>query len=270
MHRPNGLVTLLTDFGSTDGYAGAMRGAALAAASDVRLVDLTHEIPRHDVSKAAYVLAFAGPAFPAGTTHCVVVDPGVGSSRQALAVAAGDHYFVGPDNGVLWPAIAAAAAGAEIGAFRLTLPAGASTTFHGRDLFAPAAARIATGRLTLPSLDRADEPSRLDMPSPRAVGPGRWQGAVLAVDGFGNVVTTFGRTPDFAGLVSDTFRLSCGPVQTSALRSCYDEIFDDEVFCIWGSGGHLELSLRQGSAANRIRPEGRGPWPVVVLELSSC
>jgi len=268
--RPNGLVTLLTDFGTADGYVGAMRGAALAAAADVRLVDLTHEIPRHDVRQAAFVLAFAAPAFPLGTTHCVVVDPGVGSGRRALLVAAGGHFFVGPDNGVLWPAVRALGGRTEPQVAVLTLPAGASTTFHGRDVFAPAAARVATGRCDFDGQPQAAGWTEFVMPRPVADGSGRWRGIVLSVDCFGNVITNFDRATFDDEVAPGTFRLRCGPVVTEVLRTCYAEGVADDVFCIWGSGGRLELSVCEGSAADRIRPERRGPWPAVELDFRPC
>ena len=132
------VITLLTDFGTADGYVGEMKGVLLAGAPDAMLVDITHEIPAQDVEAARLTLARVWRRFPAGTVHLVVVDPGVGTDRVALAVASDDRFLVGPDNGVLSPALLIT--GNRVVA--LESPANASATFHGRDVFAPCAAYV--------------------------------------------------------------------------------------------------------------------------------
>ena len=133
------IITLLTDYGTTDSYVGELKGVLLSQAPAVTLVDLTHQIAPGDVAAAAYVLARAWHRFPAGTVHLAVVDPGVGTARSALALRTREHFFVGPDNGLFSGLLRAA----EIEAVSLATPAEASPTFHGRDLFAPAAAALA-------------------------------------------------------------------------------------------------------------------------------
>ena len=150
------IITLLTDFGTADGYVGEMKGVLLSRAPDAELVDITHDIPPQDVEHARLTLARVWRRFPPGTVHLVVVDPGVGSSRAALAVASDERFLVGPDNGVLSPALLAAGARAVA----LPLPPNASATFHGRDVFAPAAAALALGE-ALDALGRdADDADR--------------------------------------------------------------------------------------------------------------
>src|SRR5919198_3406452 len=135
------LITLLTDFGTTDSYVAEMKAVLYNGAPQATLVDVTHSVPPGDVRAAAYVLARTWHRFPPGTTHLAVVDPGVGSARAALALAAGGHWFVGPNNGLFTSVLKHS----EVEIVALPTPAAASPTFHGRDLFAPAAAAIASG-----------------------------------------------------------------------------------------------------------------------------
>ena len=135
------IITLLTDFGTADGYVAELKGVLFSAAPIVTIVDLSHEIPPQDVESARLAVARYWRRFPSGTVHMVVVDPGVGSARQALAVSSDDRFLVGPDNGVLSPALLASGSRAV----SLPIPSMASATFHGRDVFAPAAAHLASG-----------------------------------------------------------------------------------------------------------------------------
>ena len=185
------VLALLTDFGTRDPYVGAMKGAALSVCADATLVDLTHDIAAHDVAEAARHLAAAAPYFPAGTAFVVVVDPGVGSARRALAAWACGHWFVGPDNGVLTPVLTPDAAIVEITSPRyMRVPV--SRTFEGRDRFAPAAAWLLRG-VPLDALGPpVTDPVRLDLPRPRVV-DGILRGVLIAADRFGNVATSIDR-----------------------------------------------------------------------------
>jgi S-adenosylmethionine hydrolase len=188
------IITLTTDFGTRDAYVAEMKGVMLeiaaAAGRPVHLVDVTHEVERHDVTEAALALDAAAPHFPPGTVHLAVVDPGVGTERRELVVQTERAVFVGPDNGVFTPFLDGSAAWRawELRAPEYRLPS-VSRTFHGRDIFAPAAAYLATGvapdRFGPPVMD----PLRLSWPTVRAVA-GAVAGAVLHVDRFGNLVTS--------------------------------------------------------------------------------
>jgi S-adenosylmethionine hydrolase len=182
------MITLASDFGTP--YPAAMKGAILRRC-ETRLVDIAHDLPRQDVTAAAFWLTQVLPEFPPAV-HLVVVDPGVGTDRAALVVRAGDHVLVGPDNGVLCPPARALADGDGIDAYEITGEDPRSATFHGRDVFAPAAARVhgvAPERLAdLESLSPADETVDLEFPDPE-IDAGRAVGTVLVVDGFGNVIT---------------------------------------------------------------------------------
>ena len=171
------LITLLTDFGTADGYVAEMKGVLYSLAPEARVVDLSHEIAPQDVESARLAVARYWRRFPPGTIHLVVVDPGVGSSRDALAVRSEDRVLIGPDNGALSPALLVAGARAV----SLTVPPSASPTFHGRDLFAPAAARIAMGaprRKRAPAHPRAAARSRTSQQPP--IAEGRAQAEALA------------------------------------------------------------------------------------------
>jgi S-adenosylmethionine hydrolase len=185
------MITLTSDFGTP--YPAAMKGVILSRC-DARLVDIGHDFPRQDVPTSAFWLTQVLPEFPPAV-HLVVVDPGVGTDRAALVVRAGDHILIGPDNGVLRPparALANASPDSEITAYELSIEDPRSTTFHGRDVFAPAAATVhgvAPDRLSeLDSLSETDEVVDLKLPTPE-VDRASAVGTVLAVDGFGNVIT---------------------------------------------------------------------------------
>src|SRR6266542_2863684 len=191
MARP--VIALLTDFGLRDHYAGTMKGVALGICPDATLVDITHDIPPHDVMAGALELAAAYKYFPAGTIFVAVVDPGVGSARRGVAADTGDYRFVAPDNGVLTQVLRESPAKkiVELTERRYARPT-VSRTFEGRDRFAPAAAWLAKG-IELVALGRpAGDIQRLDLPRP-VVEAGRISGRVLRVDRFGNLITNIDR-----------------------------------------------------------------------------
>lgn len=231
------VVTLLTDYGSSDSYVAEVKGRLLQAAPGLSIVDITHDIEPGDIAAAAFVLGRAWPSFPSGSVHLVVVDPGVGTSRRALAVDAGGHTFVGPDNGVLDAALGHAGARA----FGLATPEDASATFHGRDVFAPAAARLAAGA-TAESLGAAvGDPVRLGIPDARRDGK-HIVGQVIYVDRFGTLVTNIRGdriAPDGAVRV--------GPHDIPRHRT-FADVASGHALALIGSGGTLEIAVRNGRA----------------------
>lgn len=248
MSRP--LITLLTDFGQSDSYVGTMKGVILGICPEAALVDLSHEIRPQAVRQAAYLLSTAAPYFPPGTVHLAVVDPGVGGARRPIAVQTERATYVAPDNGLLSLALAAdpARLAVHLSESRYHLPQ-ISATFHGRDIFAPAAAHLASGvdpyqmgdAIALPELVQlaAREPVRqLD---------GSWLGEVLHVDHFGNLVTSFQGSEIGA-------RWSVGLAEE--LIADLDHTFSDaepgELVAFVGSSGYLEIAEREGSAAARL------------------
>src|SRR5437870_9744709 len=182
------LITLLTDFGTRDPFVGVMKGVILSLCPAARLVDLTHEIAPGDIAAGALALRWAVEYFPPGTVHLAVVDPGVGSERRPLVLRAAEAFYVGPDNGLLWPAAALDADPQvwEIDLSRWDRPV--SATFHGRDVFAPAAARLAAGELPAAFCRPARDAVRRGWPAPAPHGD-MVRGAVIYVDRFGNGIT---------------------------------------------------------------------------------
>jgi S-adenosylmethionine hydrolase len=237
-----GIVTLTTDFGVRDPWVGTMKGVILGINPLVRLVDLTHEVERHEVLEAALALEAAVPFFPHGTVHLVVVDPGVGGERRGLVIAAGRDRFVGPDNGLFTPVLLGDGWEAfELSAPQYRLPA-VSATFHGRDVFAPAAAHLALGvepeRFGCPVRD----PVCLPWPAARRT-PAGVAGEVIHVDRFGNLITSI-RAGD----------LPLDPVVQVAGRSApvahaYGSAAAGQLIGLVGSSGRLEVAVTEGSAA---------------------
>jgi S-adenosylmethionine hydrolase len=233
------LVTLLTDFGTADGYVAEMKGVLLAHAPEAQLVDATHDVPPHDVESARLALARYWRRFPEGTVHVAVVDPGVGSERRALAVASHGRFLVGPDNGVLSPALLLPGARAVT----LPVPAGASATFHGRDVFAPAAARLAGG-VALEALgDPCDDPLVRRTPEAHRLADGAVRGEVIAVDRFGNLIT------NLIARRAATFELAGHRVP---MARTYADVAPGALLALTGSSGLVEIAQRDGSAAREL------------------
>lgn len=237
------LITLLTDFGTADPYVAEMRGALYSRVPGATLADLSHGIPPGDLRAAAYLLGRTWHRFPAGTVHLVVVDPGVGTGRAALVFGAAGHWFVGPDNGVFTPVLDRL----EGPVVALLPAADAAPTFHGRDLFAPAAAALAGGAEPtdlgepLPTV-----PVRLNLPAPFHEGKSL-VGEVISVDRFGNLITNLASAdaPPYAVLEVDDAEI--GP-----LRRTFSDVDSGQLVAYPGSGGQVEIAVRDGSAARRL------------------
>jgi hypothetical protein len=183
------VITLTTDFGVRDTYVAEMKAAILSVTRDVHIVDVTHDIARHDIAGGALALESAAAWFPSSTIHLAVVDPGVGTGRRGLAVVAADQIFIGPDNGLFTPFLRRPRWQAfELTAQEFRAPA-VSRTFHGRDVFAPAAAHVARGLDPARLGPAVTDPVRLPWPEPR-IGQGSVGGNVVHVDRFGNLITS--------------------------------------------------------------------------------
>ncbi len=276
------LVTLTTDFGTADGYVGTMKGVMLGIAPAARLVDISHEIAPQDIRQAAYVLYTSYAFFPPHAVHLVVVDPGVGSARRPIALRTLSGAFVGPDNGVFTYVLGREPIEALVELLdpRYRLPQ-ASYTFHGRDIFAPAAAHLAVGVPIAELGPPVSDP--VTFPLPRLeVAPDTIVGEVLHADRFGNVVTSVGRLlwsqnelsvdPAF-GQVQEQVQFDANEVvvavagrDISRVRRTYAEVEPGEVLALVGSSGYLEIAVREGSAARRL---GIRPGDEVELRLGS-
>jgi len=243
------IVTLLTDFGTRDPYVAAMKGVVLSIVPDARLVDITHDIAPQDVPGAAYVLGAAWSYFPQGSIHLVVVDPGVGSARRAVAVRAGGHLFVAPDNGVLTHVLREEAPEQAVELReRRYWRAEVSHTFHGRDIFAPVAAHLARG-VSLEHLGPSvDNLVRLPWDPPRRLEDGTIVGHVIHVDRFGNLVSDI---PPGMVVHPSWVEVRVGKVRVRGLSNTYADVDIGQVLALVGSHERLEVAVRQGSAARR-------------------
>lgn len=247
------VVAMLTDFGGRDHYAGVMKGVILGIAPEVPIVDVSHELPAHDVPFAARELAATYKYFPAGTIFLVVVDPGVGSARRGLAAEAGDWRFVAPDNGVLTAVFAETEPKqvVELTERRYARPT-VSRTFEGRDRFAPAAAWLAKG-IQMKALGRAAaDYVLLDLPQPEA-GDGALRGIVVRIDRFGNVVTNLDR-PACERLTEGAaaVQLTVGDRAIARIVTTYSDLEPGEIGALFGSTDHLECAAAEQSAAQQL------------------
>ena len=250
MARP--LIALLTDFGTSDHYVGAMKGVMLTICPDASLVDISHDIPPHDILTGALELAASYRYFPPGTVFLVVVDPGVGSPRYGLAADVGDYRFVAPDNGVLTAVLA------EVKPKRVVqlterryARATVSRTFEGRDRFAPAAAWLAKG-VDCSTLGRpVQQVQQLEIPA-AAVSDGSLVGEVVRIDRFGNLVSNIERRQFDAFRQEGAIRIEAGPAEVARLVNTYAEIERDAVAALFGSTEHLEIAVNGASAAERL------------------
>jgi len=254
-----GVVTLLTDFGLQDGYVAAMKGVLLTAGHDLRLVDVSHEVAAQNIASAAYLLASSYRWFPEGSVHLAVVDPGVGTERAALAVRANRHFFVAPDNGLLTPVVERASAG---DVRRIEIPDDAAPTFHGRDVFAPAAARLACGEAFESIGTPAPGLIRLDLGS-NPIGERGRRGRVWHIDRFGNAITTI-RDTDLDSLGSDV-EIEVRGSRVESIARTYADVEPGELVALIGSAGTLEIAIRDGDAAGELGLKQGDPVTVVAL-----
>ena len=235
------VITLTTDFGNADGYVGAMKGVIARLAPEAVVIDIAHDVPRHDIAHAAWVLATSAPEFALGTIHVAVVDPGVGGARTPVVIEAGGHLYVGPDNG-LFAYVADRSQSVHAltsTAFRMPAP---SDTFHGRDVFAPAAAALARGL-----------PPTAAGPATCLAGTLPWstratsRGVVVHVDTYGNLISN---------LPGPARRVRAGGKDIRPVRT-YEELERGGLGCYTGSAGTVEIAVREGSAAE-VLAMGRG------------
>jgi len=245
-------ITLTTDFGLTDHYVGTMKGVLRTRAPHAQLVDISHSIPAFSIHAGAYAIAQAAPYFPAGTVHLVVIDPGVGSARRGLLACVDEQRFVAPDNGVL--SLVAANARAKPKFFELTnrtlWATAPSATFHGRDIFAPVAAALAMGAEASQVGPEITDPALLADLAVSQNGNGRWQGIVLSIDHFGNVITNFPAS-EFAGLLRN-FAFRAGGGEVTVLHSTFSDGLPGVCFAYSGSSGFIEFGMNRGRASDYL------------------
>lgn len=259
------LVTLLTDFGTGDTFVGVMKGVLYARAPGLRAaVDLTHAVPPQDVELGAQHLAEAWSHFPVGTVHLAVVDPGVGSERLPLVAEHAGHLFVGPDNGLFSRVLVAGDRVHHLVGARLSLPP-PSRTFHGRDLFAPAAAALVSGMDPADLGPRVEDWVQLPPLEPEPRGPGRLVGHIRRLDHFGNLISTLERRhlEALAGHSGGRFRVRVGDLSLP-LADTYASAAPGAPLALVNASDAVEIAVRDGNAALVL---GLGRGEPVELEL---
>jgi S-adenosyl-L-methionine hydrolase (adenosine-forming) len=262
MRRP--VITLTTDFGLTDHFAGTMKGVILGICPAAQIVDISHEIGAFGVTEGAFLVAQAYRYFPRGTVHVVVVDPGVGTSRRPILAEAAGQRFVAPDNGVLSMVFAREKHRVRwITAERYFLKS-VSQTFHGRDIFSPAGAHLAQGVAPAKMGQTITDYMRLQIERPVRTARRGWTGAVLKIDRFGNLITNF-PAEDFPDLEKRPFEVSIGLQTVHRLARSYAECNPGELFVIVGSSGYLEVSSTQASAAKMLGCGAGAPVELRIL-----
>ncbi|UCC97020.1 MAG: SAM-dependent chlorinase/fluorinase [Phycisphaerales bacterium] len=231
------MIVLLTDFGHNE-YVGVMKGLIYRIDEEATIVDLCHDISPQSVIEASWVLKNNYRYFPSGATLCCVVDPGVGTARKALVVKTAEYYFVGPDNGLLWETLR------EQGIVEtrmIPVPENASRTFHGRDVFAKAAADITLGRF-----DQLG--SRTDQIEKLVIYLNAREGTVVRIDRFGNIIT------NLPGEGKETYLVKVGGQQwRMSFHQTYHAAPENERFLIEGSCNTLEISLKDGNANEELK-----------------
>lgn len=259
-------ITLLTDFGLQDGYPGVMKGVIYRICPEAQIVDLTHNIQPQNILAAGLVWMRSCPYFPEGTIHTGVVDPGVGTQRRAIAARIGTAYFVCPDNGMLTPLIDDARVnGAEVEIVHLNRPQfwlpSASAVFHGRDIFAPAAAHLARGAALSEMGDPIFDPVLLRFPQPAAT-PQGWQAEIIAVDHFGNLSTNLKRE-SVAGQNNLLVRVRGREIR--GLSYAFGDRAPGELVALVDSDDRLAIAVVNGSAAQETGAQ-LGDQVEVILE----
>lgn len=258
------ILTLTTDFGLSDHFVGTMKGVILGICPQAQIVDISHGVTPYEIGEGAYLIAQAYRYFPKNAVHLVVVDPGVGTARRPVLMEAAGQYFVAPDNGVLSMVLSREpeAKFRLISNAKYFLPQ-VSTTFHGRDIFAPVAAHLAAGIPAARMGKRIEDYLKPGFEKPHRAGKRTWMGRILRIDRFGNVITNF-HFDDFGDLALRNFSFGFGPVAVTTMARNYAERAPGELFAILGSSGYYEVSASQGSAAQAIRCESGAAVELMV------
>lgn len=234
------IITLLTDYGTADSYVAEVKAVLASRVHGVTLVDVTHQVPPGDIRAGQYLLSRVWHRFPQGTVHLAVVDPGVGTARRALAAETAEHYFVAPDNGLL------SFLTAEARFASLTVSESAAPTFHGRDVFAPAAAQLAQGTALTHLGQLITDPYRSPLPAPRSDGAAL-VGEVIYVDRFGTLVTNLPGERIEPGVW-----IRVGGTDVGTLRRTFGDVERGQLVAFGGSGGSVEIAARGGSATRLL------------------
>lgn len=256
------IIALLTDFGTRDYFAGAMKGAILSINSNAKIVDITHEIPPQDIKSAAFTFRACYRDFPEKTIFVAVVDPGVGSNRRAILVETGKYFFIAPDNGLLSFIFEEAK---KFRVFELTnkkyFAEKISRTFHGRDVFAPVAAHLSNGVEPSELGRKIEDFVCFETTAPQRISDEIIEAEIIHIDRFGNLITNL-RAKD----LPDEFSVEINGKTIDKLRNFYAEAEKDELFMIWGSADFLEIAAMQNSASKLLNAKGGARVSVSIIK----
>lgn len=253
---PASLIVLMTDFGTEHWYEAAMKGEILRRAPDAKILDLSHDVPRQQIKHGAFILHCAADSFPKRTVFCCVIDPGVGSDRKALIGWVGNVGFVGPDNGLVTPLLwrVNEERGEKVELYEIRSPLfmnrDISKTFHGRDVFAPAAARLILGDDPRMAGPRVTDPIQL-APFMAELQDSRINAEIMMIDHFGNAITNI-HFDHHGPQLTGEFKLNVRDLNLVRIDSNYSDKKPGEACCYWGSSGFLEIAVNFGSAAERF------------------
>jgi S-adenosylmethionine hydrolase len=242
----------MTDFGLADGFVGTMKGVIYTINPDAKVIDISHEVASQDISAASFLLAASYGYFPPGTVHVVVVDPGVGSQRRAIAVETEGYYFVAPDNGVLAHALAREK---PVKSVELTNPAyflrGVSDTFHGRDIFAPVAAHLSlSAKIEVLGVQVSD---LVDIPLAKPkVGQDEIRGRIVYIDKFGNLITDIPRETLEKFVSGHQFVIRLAHLELDRISRSYASVPAGKPLALFNSFGNLEIAVNSGNAAEML------------------
>ncbi len=262
--KRSGVITLLTDFGTAGHFVGVMKGVIAGISPNARVIDISHDAPAYGLRAARFLLGQSWHWFPPGTVHVVVVDPGVGTARRGLVVEASGHFFAGPDNGVLsGPIQLKGAKVREISNRKLFLDP-VSSTFHGRDVFAPVAARLASGSAAARVGPLVHDALIVTTDGPVRTGKRHWQGEIAYVDRFGNLITNL-PLADFPEIRTRGFILRAGFEALTDLQPNYAAGAPGEPILVCGSSGCLEIALNQGDAARKLGLTAGSPVELEII-----
>ena len=274
-HSAAPIVTLLTDFGSADYFVAAVKGVILSGNPAAKIVDITHDIPPGDIEVAAFTLLAACPPFPPGTIHVAVVDPGVGSARRPILMRLGEQFFIGPDNGIFshlcenWESV-----GGSAELFHLTnaeyFRHPVSTTFHGRDIFAPVATALANGVEPARLGTSISDLVRLEPLRPTIARDGRLLARIIHIDRFGNCVTNITGNDLTAKMIAAGATLRLKGKSVKSFRNYFSEetTGKSKLFGIWGSAGFLEIAAANESAAKLLKARRGDTVTVATQQLN--
>ena len=257
------ILTLTTDFGLSDHYVAAMKGVILGICPRAQIVDVSHEVTPFAITEGAYLISQAYRTCPTKTVHVVVVDPGVGTARRPILMEAAGQYFIAPDNGVLSMIYLRQEHKIRLIKNDKFFRQPVSRTFHGRDIFAPCAAHLASGVTPAQFGQRIEDYLRPAFQMPQRAGKRTWAGQVLKIDHFGNIITNF-HVENFPGLENQDVTFSVGPQPVTVIARNYAETGPGELFAIVGSSGFYEISISQASAAKRIGCVPGGPVELLI------